>query len=62
MNWQLKYLDENNQHLDVNSFDNLSDAMDEADLAHWSHSFEIHGMHQHMKGTRDNNTISWCGM
>jgi len=64
MSFQLQYLDEKNQHLDINDFKELSDAIADAEKCQWARRFTIHGMGQTMRadlrGT--DGKLIWLGM
>lgn len=60
--FQLEYLDKDFQHLDVNNFKNLKDAMNAAENCSWAEAFMIFGMGQKLKGIRkEDKSIEWFG-
>jgi hypothetical protein len=62
MEFQLEYLDDQGQHLDVNNFNKLKDAMDAAESCTWAEAFLIFGMGQKLRGVRKSDrSIEWLG-
>ena len=62
MNVTLKYFDAQGLLMYANDFDKLKLAIEEAEKSKSTHSFEIKGMGQHLRGVRKDSEISWLGM
>ena len=63
-NFQLQYLDKQGNHLDVNQFENLTDAISMANQEKdWVDHFKIYGMDQKLTSVKTaNGELEWRGI